>query len=199
VKPDLKHEGGEIMSHPPTGTGPRFAEGERLYLREVRPSDVNENYYRWMNDPEVTQYLESRYYPQPAEKMREFVEGMLGNRNHVFFAIALKDGDRHIGNIKLGNINWVHRIADVGLLIGEKDCWGKGYASEAIRLVTEYAFGKLNLRKLVAGCYDVNGGSARAFLKVGWEEEGRRKAQYFCAGVYCDEILLGITRPGGPF
>lgn len=181
-----------------TGTksaeAPRFARGERVYLREVRPSDVNATYYRWMNDPEVTRYLESRYYPQPAEKITEFVEGMLGNRNHVFFAIVLKDGDRHIGNIKLGNINWIHRTADVGLLIGEKDCWGKGYASEAIRLITEYAFGTLNLRKLVAGCYDVNGGSAKAFLKVGWAEEGRRKAQYFCDGAYRDEILLGVVR-----
>jgi RimJ/RimL family protein N-acetyltransferase len=172
-----------------------FIEGEWLYLRELRPSDVEGNYYRWMNDPEVTRHLESRFFPQSLEDLRNYVKAAQERRDSVLFAIVLKNGLRHIGNIKLGGIHWIHRSADVGLLIGEKDCWGKGYATEAIRLVTAYAFNTLNLRRLVAGCYDANGGSANAFLKAGWKEEGRRESRYFCQGHYCGEILLGIVRP----
>ncbi len=113
-----------------------FIEGDRLYLREVRPSDVNEAYYRWMNDSAVTQYTESRFYPNTMESLREYVARMTADRTNVFLAIVLKDGDRHIGNIKLGSINWIHRYADIGIIIGEKDCWGQGYATEAIRLLT---------------------------------------------------------------
>ena len=171
-----------------------FIEGERIYLREVRPSDVNENYYRWMNDPDVTQYLESRFYPNSIEGLRDYVNRMLNDRDNVFLAIVLKDNDRHIGNIKLGPINWTHRFADVGLLIGEKDCWGQGCATEAIRLVTTYAFKVLNLHKLTAGCYEPNQGSLKAFLKAGYVQEGLRKAHFFCGGSYVDEILLGLAR-----
>lgn len=174
-----------------------FIEGERVYLREVRPSDVNENYYRWMNDPEVTQYLESRFYPNSMEGLREYVASKLGDRDNVFLAIVLKEGDRHIGNIKLGPINWIHRVADVGILIGEKDCWSKGYATEALRLVVDYAFRKLNLHKVTAGCYANNQGSRKAFEKAGFQVYGVRKEQCFWNGQYVDGVLLGIVREGG--
>jgi len=172
----------------------RFICGERIYLREVRPSDVNESYYQWMNDSEVTQYLETRFYPNSMESLREYVTSKLGDRDNVFLSIILKENEQHIGNIKLGPINWIHRFADVGLLIGEKSCWGKGYATEAISLVTKYAFNTLNLHRLTAGCYETNMGSAKAFLKVGWKQEGLRIARFYCNGSYTNEIILGIVQ-----
>lgn len=174
-----------------------FLESARLYLREVRPSDVNEAYYRWMNDPEVTHYLESRFYPNSMEGLREYVIAKLGDRNNVFLAIVLKDADRHIGNIKLGPIDWIHRVADIGLIIGEKDCWGRGYATEAIRLISKYAFEQLNLHKLTAGCYSSNQGSAKAFQKAGFMVEGVRKDHFYIDGRYVDDILLGLVGPAG--
>lgn len=172
-----------------------FLEGKRIYLREVRPSDVNERYYRWMNDPEITRFLESRFAPNAIENLRDYVAGKLGDRDNIFLAIVLKEEDRHIGNIKLGPIQWIHRLADIGLLIGEKDYWGKGYATEAIQLVSDYAFNVLNLHKVAAGCYGPNEGSARAFQKAGFVVEGVRKEQFYTNGSYVDDILLGLIRP----
>ncbi len=171
-----------------------LATGERVYLREVRPSDVTDTYYRWMNTPEITQYLESRFRPLSIEALREYVAGRAADSSSVFLAIALRDADRHIGNIKIGSIDWIHRVADVGLLIGEKDCWGKGYATEAIQLVTKYAFGVLNLRRLTAGAYEPNIGSIRAFERAGYSREGTRRHHYFYEGRYVDGVLLGIVR-----
>ena len=171
---------------------PRHLEAERLYLREVRTADVNDTYHRWMNDPDVTRYLESRFYPSSMEGIADFVASLRGDRNNVFLAIMIKQDHRHIGNIKLGPINWIHRTADIGLLIGEKDCWGQGYAAEAIRCLRGYAFSVLNLHKLTASCYDCNLGSARAFLKAGFHQEGTRKEQFFCEGRYVDQVLLGL-------
>lgn len=171
-----------------------FITGERIYLREVRLSDVNEDYHRWMNDPDVTQYLESRFYPNSLEGLREYVASKLGDRDNVFLAIVLKDGDRHIGNIKLGPINWIHRFADVGIMLGDKSSWGKGYASEAISLVVDYAFRKLSLHKVTAGCYCSNQRSLRAFEKAGFQVEGTLKEHYQQDGKYIDAVLLGITR-----
>ena len=169
-----------------------FIEGQNIYLREVRESDVNDDYYAWMNDPEVTQFLEVRFYPQSSQRIAEFVKGVDADRNNVFLAIINRSTGRHIGNIKLGPINWIHRIAEIGLLLGEKTDWGKGYATEAIRLVTEYAFKTLNLRKVTAGCYANNVGSEKAFLKAGFAKEGIRKDHFFLNGSYVDLVLLGL-------
>ena len=168
-----------------------FLAGERLYLREVRPSDVNDAYYRWMNNPETTQYLESRFFPNSTESLQEYVKNFLSNKDSIFLAIVLKENHKHIGNIKMGPINWFHRLADIGVMLGEKDYWGRGYASEAISLVAEHAFKNLNLHKLTAGCYEPNQGSLKAFQKAGFEIEGKRKKHVFSNGEYVNLIHLG--------
>ena len=172
-----------------------FLLGERIYLREVRLSDVNDTYYRWMNNPEITQFLESRFYPNTIETLQGYVKNFLGNKDNIFLAIVLKENHKHIGNIKIGPIIWFHRLADIGVMLGEKDCWGKGYASEAISLLAEHAFSTLNLHKLTAGCYEPNQGSLETFQKAGFETEGVRKKHCFSNGNYVDAILLGRINP----
>ena len=87
---------------------------------------------------------------------------------------------RHIGNIKLGPIHWLHRRADLSLFIGERKYWGQGYASEAIALVRDWAFRELDLQKLNAGIYSGNHGSRRAFEKCGFELEGTCGKRWWC-------------------
>lgn len=166
---------------------------DRFYLREVRLSDVNDRYYGWMNDSEINRYLESRFQTLSLENLAEFVKVMDRDPNNYFFAICTVDGHEHIGNIKLGPVNWHHRRAEVGLLVGEKSYWGKGVATEAIAMVTKYAFENLCLNKLRAGCYVVNEGSARAFEKCGWSREGLLKGDVLLEGAPHDCIMLGIT------
>ena len=165
--------------------------GERIYLRRVTLDNVNETYVDWLNDPEVNQYLETRYQVQTLDSVREYVEGMAGKEDELFLAIHLKDKDRHIGNIKLGPVNPIHTFADVSLFIGEKSCWGKGIATEAISVLANCAFSVLELNKLRAGCYSENKGSARAFLKSGFEQEGRLRNQWIMNEKYQDELLFG--------
>lgn len=169
-----------------------FIKGKRIYLREVRQSDVNELYYQWLNDPEVNRYLETRFVSRSLENIAEYVKKMDAKEDEPFFAICLNDTQEHIGNIKIGPINWQHKNADVSLFIGEKRLWGQGYASEAIALVTEFAFRRLNLNKLKAGCYTVNVASARAFEKCGYQREGLLRGHVIVDGRDMDVILLGI-------
>ena len=171
-------------------------EGRRIYLRKVCPFDVNDDYLRWMNDPEITRYLESRFFPYSKERLEAYVTWLSDDPDNVFLAIMRKDTDTHIGNIKLGPINWIHRHADIGLVIGEKNHWGQGIATEAIRLVTEYAFNQLNLHKVTAGCYSNNIGSLKAFKKASFEQEGLLKSHCFYNGEYVDKIVLGLVHAG---
>lgn len=172
-----------------------FLEGARIALRPLRPADVTEAYCRWMNDPEVTQYLECRFVQHTRASLEDYVTQITQNPDYLFLAIILKAEDRHIGNMKLGPINQAHRTADLGFLIGEKSAWGQGYATEAIRLVTEYAFRELGLHKVTAGCYATNIASAKALRKAQFIQEGIRTQQYLCDGRYLDELLFGLVHP----
>lgn len=175
----------------------RVLEGERVYLRGVREADVNENYHRWMNTPAVTRYMESRFRPYSVEALRRYVSAMSADPDHLFLAILLKEDDRHVGNIKVGPVNWIHRHAEVGIMIGEEDCWGRGYATEAIRLASAHAFRTLNLRRLTAGCYEDNRGSLKAFERAGFSVEGVRPRHFFCDGGYTGHVLMGLSNPAG--
>lgn len=168
--------------------------GEKIYLRRLTEEDATQEYADWMNDPEVNQYLESRFYPQTIETTKAFIRSVT-NENNYQFGIFDKETNKHIGNIKIGSINHYHRFADIGFLIGEKSYWGKGIATEAIRLATEFAFNTLKLHKLWGGAYSPNMGSVRAFLKNGYQQEGAKKNQYLCHGVYVDDILFGKVNP----
>jgi RimJ/RimL family protein N-acetyltransferase len=162
----------------------------RVYLKLLSPEDVTQAYVNWMKDELVTQYLESRWRVFSLEELKDYVRHVNGSGQEYLFGIVLKENNQHIGNIKIGAINQFHRYGDIGLLIGEKTAWGKGYGREAIELATQYAFEKLNLNKLVAGIYVNNIGSHKAFMKAGYSEVGRLKKHRFSNGEYVDEILV---------
>ena len=130
--------------------------------------------------------------------MRAYIEEKSRSRDNVFLAVVHRENDKHIGNIKLGPIDWIHRRGDVGIIIGDKNCWGKGFASEAIGLMADYAFNTLNLHKLTAGYYSPNRACGKAFEKNGFVPEGVRKQHAFYEGTYVDLNLLGLVKDGNP-
>ena len=170
----------------------RRIETERLVLRELAAGDVSADYVAWLNDPEVSRFLETRHSPQDAASVTAFVAAVRARDDEHLFGIFLKDSGRHIGNIKVGPVRAHHGVADVSLLVGARDCWGKGYASEAIAALSRYAFDDLGVAKLSASMYAPNQGSLHAFLKAGYREEGRRRGHYDLDGERCDLIELGL-------
>jgi len=169
--------------------------GNRICLREVKNLDAEGPYLQWMNDPEVVKYTESRFRSYSREQLKDYIGKINENPDFVFRAITLNENGRHIGNIKLGPIDWNHRFGDIGIIIGAKDCWGQGYATESIQLLAGFAFASLKLHKLTAGCYAVNTAAIRAFKKAGFVQEGVRSRQYLSAGRYVDMAFLGLLNP----
>jgi RimJ/RimL family protein N-acetyltransferase len=168
--------------------------GKRIYIRILAPDDASEEYVSWINNNEINQYLESRFRVQTLESVRSFIDAMNSSPVDALFGIFLHDTQEHIGNIKIGNIDTFHRRAEVGLIIGKRAAWGKGYATEAIALITQYAFEELNLNKLFAGMYAENLGSYKAFIKCGWKHVGTLKEHCFSHGKYSDEFLVEICK-----
>jgi RimJ/RimL family protein N-acetyltransferase len=173
---------------------PHVVEGEHLSLRGLTPDDASEAHAAWMNDPEINCYTESRFTRHTLESIRQYIETITSANTNLFLAIIAKE-EGHIGNIKLSNIDRHHGTAEVGIIIGDKRCWGRGYGCEAIDLLAEYAFTTLGLRKLTAGIYETNTGSIRAFEKAGFVVEGVMKEQYISDGKAIDAVRLGRLRP----
>lgn len=158
-----------------------------IYLRSISLDDVNTTYVDWLNDPQVNQYLETRFSHQNIQSVRSFVKTMIKAPNEHLFTIRTCD-DQHIGNIKIGAINMHHGYGEVSLFIGDKNAWGKGYATLAIELISYYALSALKLRKLSAGAYQANIASTKAFIKAGYEMDGIKKGHFRSH----DEVVDGI-------
>lgn len=171
-----------------------FLEGSHVYLRQLDSADATEDYVSWLNDPEVTRFLETGKFPSTLDSVRAYMRRFDGSTTDLLFGIIDRKTDRHIGNVTLNHINWVHRTADTGLMIGRREFWGKGYAHEAWALVIDYAFSRLGLRKLIAGLVDGNHASQTILERLGFQLEGRLRAEYWVSGAPCDALRLGLLR-----
>ncbi len=172
-----------------------FLESERIFFREVSETDTNtygNDYYKWMQDQEVNQYMETRFRCQSKDDILNYIKKMSNDSTQFFFAICLNEINipSHIGNIKLGPVNWYHRNADISLFIGRKDLWGKGYGTEAINLITDFAFKRLNLHKVKAGIYVDNEASHKAFEKAGFAQSGFLMGDRFLDGKYTNVFIM---------
>lgn len=163
-----------------------------IYLRKLELTDVTEDYLSWMNDYETVKYTESRFMQHSKESLIQFVKNANNSGNNYFFAIIDKKSGKHIGNIKIGNINSYHRFGDIGLIIGDKNFWGKGVATTAIKLCVDIAFKQLRLNRLSAGIYDLNIGSIKAFEKAGFVQESCEKSKYIFEAKFIDSYVYSI-------
>ena len=169
---------------------------EQLALRTLLPADASSDYLAWLSDPEINAYLEVRFsVPRSVDDLATYISNTNVSLDTLLLGIFLVDSERHIGNIKLGPIDWNHQIGELGFLIGDRAQWGKGYASQSIRSLSNYAFSELGLAKLTAGCYANNNGSLRALQRGGFVEEGRRISQWLVAGQRQDGIIMGRVNP----
>jgi len=169
--------------------------GQRISLRPVTLEDCTQAYVDWLNDPVVNRYLETRWVRQDMATVREYVRDMIGREDSLLMAIVENSTGRHIGNIKVGPIHAKHRYADVSYFIGNRQAWGKGYATEAIGLVSKFAFENLDVRRLQAGVYASNLASMRALIRAGFRIEGRLTEKFLVEpGEWEDHVMFGKLR-----
>lgn len=168
-----------------------FLRARRLYLRPARRSDIP-LFVRWMNDPEIRQFIK-RDMPLSEMEEEEWFGKHTKDKNNVFLVICLTSG-RIIGTMGIHRINWKDRTATTGAVIGEKDCWDRGYGQEAKMALLEYAFNTLNLRKICSTVFAFNTRSIAYSKKCGYKVEGVLKAHNFVGGEYVDRVHLAVFR-----
>lgn len=175
--------------------------GERTRIRALEMSDLD-NCYTWINDEEVIRFLSMRF---PASRKQEetWLERAVkgedpGERNYAIEIASSGPDDgypgsqrpEHIGNIGLMSIDWVSGTAELGIFIGKKEYWGKGYGQDAIRTLLRFAFSQLRLRKVFLRVMGSNVRAQKCYSKVGFKEVGRLKNHFLKNGIFEDEVFM---------
>ncbi len=162
-----------------------------IKLRCIRLDDCNLTYLSWLEDPMVNQYLETKWSEQSLATITEFVSDIILDNNNFLFAIIDKSTDRHIGNIKLGPINWQHGFAELSYFIGDTNSWGKGFATQAINEITTWGFNSLQLHFIKAGFYQSNIASEKVLIKSGFRFSARFENELKINNIREDHIWYG--------
>lgn len=113
-------------------------------------------------------------------------------RDKTNFAIEA-DGEC-IGTCGLFGIDVNARHAELGIGIGDKDYWGRGYGREAVGLLLDYAFRFRNLRRVWLEVHAANERAIRSYRSCGFVEEGRMREHVWLGGRYVDNVILGVLR-----
>jgi len=168
-------------------------EGKKVRLRPLKAEDLDP-ILEWINDDEVTHTLLIGRYPMTREMEREwFEQRQKATESEVFFVMETLDGT-YLGGINFFRIQPVERIAEVGLVIGRKSEWGKGYGTEAMGLLIDYGFQQLNLHMIYLGVLPHNAHAHKMYLSLGFQEEGRLRHRVYKSGQYHDIITLSLLR-----
>lgn len=167
--------------------------GERVILREYREEDFI-HMRKWVNDYEITKYLSNLFiYPHTVKDTENFLKSMISGEMKGFI-IANKDTEEYIGQLDLINIDWINRIATMGIVIGSKEHLDKGYGTESIKLLQGLVFNKLNLNKLALDVRDFNTRAIACYKKCGFQIEGKIRDSYYEDGKYTDTIHMGLLK-----
>lgn len=161
--------------------------GEKIALGPVRREHVP-LWERWINDVAVAaSYFRGDLTPDPPESLSDRYDRM---RKDVVFTIYERATMRPIGLCDLSELNHFNHTADFGILIGEKECWGRGYGTEATRLTLDWAFTCLGLHNVLLTVFSYNERGLGAYRRAGFKEIGRRREAKRLAGKAYDVIYM---------
>ena len=177
-----------LPDQPPQQPIVNFA-GERVALGPLR-RDLLPLYVRWLNDFEVLRTLAATLSPMTLEAEEAWYERTSKSETDVTFTLYERATLRPIGTAGLMSIDRNNRTAVYGILIGEKDCWGQGYGTEATRLVLDYAFTGLGLHSVWLWAHASNERGLRAYRRAGFREIGRRREAHRRGDTFEDLVLM---------
>lgn len=169
----------------------RALETDRLTVEPFAERHLTERYVSWLADPETMRWSENRHRVHTLSSCRAYWESFASSPN-MFFAIVAKDPMLgHVGNITV-YVEPQHGLADIGILIGERSVWGKGYGREAWGVVQRALLEEPGIRKVTGGCVADNVGMVKIFEACGMIPDGRRVRHYVYDGREVDVVHYAV-------
>jgi RimJ/RimL family protein N-acetyltransferase len=169
--------------------------GTLVRLTSETPEKMAEAFASWDRDTEMHRLADS----EPAQfwsqkKLKEFLEKREEQEQAFRFMIRTMEDDKLIGQVSLWVNSWTHSEAWLGIVIGDRDYWGKGYGTDAMRLIVQYGFMELNLRRISLALHSYNTRALKSYEKVGFKMEGTMRGEVLREGKRTDSFFMGILR-----
>ncbi|GAA4776092.1 GNAT family protein [Streptomyces sanyensis] len=168
-----------------------MAEGKLVRLRAMGPEDADA-LWRWNHDPEVMRWTDDTYPATRAQVERRLADRPRNTYADVLLGIETLAEGRLVGLLALHGAEPEKGIAELDVYLGERDCWGRGLATDAMRTACRYGFEEMRLHKIELTVVPENGAALGVYRKVGFVEEGRRRQSFRRDGVWHDMIAMGL-------
>lgn len=173
-------------------------ETKRLFLKPHTLENA-EKMNKWANDPELAYYDDDepeRTEPLPVERTRRYLERITTEEDEgiIRFGIHKREDDSLIGLCMIAFIDRYNKNCKIGISIGEKSEWGKGFGSEVIAEIVRYCFEDLDMNRIGAEIYAFNQRSMKLFEGAGFKREGIIRELVYKKGRFEDEYIYGILR-----
>lgn len=173
--------------------GNDLLKGKAVYLNAITRDDITQ-FAQWFADLELLQYLWLHpLFPQTYEGEVEWYERMRKSDGYNF-AIRTLDHLILIGSASLKAPDWKNRSAELGIAIGDADFWGKGFGTDAVRVLLRYGFLELNLNRIELVVYGYNQRAIKSYEKIGFQHEGTRRQALYRNGQYYNTHIMAILR-----
>jgi RimJ/RimL family protein N-acetyltransferase len=179
------------MSIVNTGLYVDLLEGKKVFLRPYEESDMP-YLLSWYNDYELNKLAGWSSSKVNASKLRY---NMLRSFGSDPMNLMIDDlNGKPIGTIQLYEFNQQDKSCKLGIRIGDKDYWSKGYGGDSVNTIVEYAFTSLDIYRVDLRVYEYNERAAHCYEKCGFKQEGRTRKSAYIDGDYYDEILMGLLK-----
>ncbi|SJZ94806.1 Protein N-acetyltransferase, RimJ/RimL family [Pilibacter termitis] len=162
--------------------------GENCFLSPIDVNDA-ELFTSWLNDLEIVENLGFPNLMITVESERTMLEELAKEHN---YAIIDQKTNQCIGNCGFKYVDLLNKTAEVGIFIGNRDFWNRGYGQEALKLLIDYGFQSLNLHSVYLKVFSYNTRAIRCYEKIGFKEIGRRRESLLRGEVWHDIILMDI-------
>ena len=169
-------------------------EGALVRLRPYGKDDT-ETVWKYINDPEIKQYLAPGIpYPITLNDEEKWILSQSAMQDTYSFAIEDKDTCKYLGGCGINHVDWKNSHATVGIFIGDKEFHGKGYGTDAMRTLVKFIFNEMNIRKVKLEVYAFNERALRSYEKCGFKKEGSLREEIFRFGKFHDIIIMSVFR-----
>lgn len=168
--------------------------GEKVRLRAYKREDMALA-QQYLNDAETKRFLMPGVpYPFTLEEEIKWYENLSSHNDNYSFAIETIDGGQYIGGCGINRLDWKNSVAIVGIFIGDKNYWGKGYGTDAMKALLKFIFEQMNINKVKLFVYSFNERAVKSYEKCGFVREGVLRQEMFRDGKYNDEYVMGILK-----
>ena len=163
-----------------------------IELKELNRKLISVDYINWMNNKRVIKFTEQRFVKNTKKKIIKFVEEKKKSKIEYLFGIySVEKKKVHIGNIKLGPINNIHKYAEISYIIGNLQYQNKGFATQAIKKILVISKKKYKLKKIIASVYSSNIASRKVLEKNKFKLEGIIKKKFIFNKKRLDQLIFG--------